>query len=91
MSDAYVDEKSTDGSWLRTFSASVDSKELVWHRDHKTREITICHGTGWSFQMDNQLPLMLIKGDHFSINRMTYHRLIKGKDDLCIRIKENDL
>jgi hypothetical protein len=91
MSDSYVDEQTVDHSWLRTFSANVDSEELVWHRDLKNRDIVVESGTGWEFQRENEIPFSIKKGDTFSINKMTYHRLIKGNTDLCIRIKENDI
>jgi quercetin dioxygenase-like cupin family protein len=75
---------------IREFSSDVDETELVWHRDKKTREVTVLQGEGWKLQMDNRLPLELEKGKLYSIPKMEYHRIIKGKDNLLLQIWEND-
>jgi hypothetical protein len=86
----YRDDQLTDNSWIRFFKADVDDSELVWHRDSATREILVGYGNGWEFQFENQLPFELIEGQKFTIEKMSYHRLIKGNGDLCIRITEID-
>ena len=75
---------------IREFSSDVDETELVWHRDKKTREVTVLQGEGWKLQMDNRLPLELEKGKLYSIPKMEYHRIIKGKGNLVIQIWENN-
>lgn len=72
----------------RTFDENVDSHELVWHRDKKDRIVEIVRGKGWKFQMDNQLPIELKEGMRLEIPKETYHRVIKGKTPLTIKIKE---
>ena len=48
----------------------------------------VISGVGWKFQRDNAFPIQLREGDVFSISAGQYHRLIKGKTDLRIRIHE---
>ena len=74
--------------FVREFSESVDPMELVWHRDREDREVTILEGSGWKLQMDNEQPRELIQGKTYRIPAMEYHRIIKGKDNLLLQIKE---
>ena len=73
---------------IRTFSEDVDELELIWHRDKYDREITILEGEGWELQMDNKLPFELMKGKIYKIPAMEFHRLLKGKGDLVLKIWE---
>ena len=75
---------------IREFSGDVDETELVWHRDKKTRKVTVLQGEGWKIQMDNSLPETLEEGREYHIPKMEYHRLIKGKGNLLLQIKEKD-
>lgn len=77
-----------DNTKIRKFTLEVDSEELVWHRDEKDRYVTILEGKDWEFQLDNELPLELKKGDCIFIPKQTYHRIIKGTTDLLIQIQE---
>jgi quercetin dioxygenase-like cupin family protein len=77
-----------DNIKTRKFTLDVDSEELVWHRDEKDRHVTILEGEGWEFQLDNELPLELKKGDCIFIPNQAYHRIIKGTTDLVIQIQE---
>lgn len=74
---------------IREFSSDVNESELVWHRDKQSRKVTVIQGEGWKIQMDNSLPQELEKGNSYYIPMMEYHRLIKGKGNLLIQIKEN--
>jgi len=71
---------------IRTFKASVDDIELVWHRDREKRTITVLEGNNWQLQLDDELPITMGVGDSFIINEMTYHRIIKGDGDLKVKI-----
>ena len=71
---------------IRTFSKDVDPMELVWHQDAEDREIEVLEGKGWELQMDNELPLELVKGDHIFIRENQIHRVLKGETDLKIKI-----
>jgi quercetin dioxygenase-like cupin family protein len=79
-----------NNSRIREFKTNTPNKELVWHRDEKDRYVTILEGEGWQFQLDNELPLELKKKDVIFIPKHKYHRVIKGKTDLLIKIEEND-
>jgi quercetin dioxygenase-like cupin family protein len=74
----------------RTFDSSVDRQELMWHRDRQTRTVKIVEGTGWRFQMDNQLPQALTAGDVLYIPKETYHRVIAGDSKLVVEIEEHE-
>jgi quercetin dioxygenase-like cupin family protein len=79
-----------NNSRTREFKVNTPNKELVWHRDEKDRYVTILEGEGWQFQLDNKLPLELQKKDVIFIPKQTYHRVLKGKTNLVIKIEEND-
>jgi quercetin dioxygenase-like cupin family protein len=78
-----------DNDSVRTFNSNVDSSELVWHRDREDRTITVLEGNGWSFQYDDSLPFELKQGDQFFIEKMTYHRLLKGTNQLRVLIEKH--
>ena len=73
---------------IRLFDKSVSIDDLVWHRDENCRVIEVVSGSGWSFQRDNELPTSLKEGDVFNIEKESWHRLIKGEDDLVLIISE---
>lgn len=79
-----------NNSRTREFKVNTPNKELVWHRDEKDRYVTILEGEGWQFQLDNKLPLELQKKDVIFIPKQTYHRVLKGKTNLVIKIEENE-
>jgi len=75
---------------VREFSGDVNESELIWHRDKNTRRVTVLQSEGWKIQMDNNLPEDLEQGNNYYIPKMEYHRLIKGKGNLLLQIKENN-
>ena len=77
-----------DDDSVRTFDSSVNSSELVWHRDREDRIVKVLEGKDWYFQFDDQLPFELKYGDQFFIEKMTYHRLIKGSTNLKVLIEK---
>ena len=87
MVNPYLD-KYVDNKIVRYFSEEVDDKELIWHRDKKTRDVEVISGNGWQLQMDNELPEDLKKGKIYRIPKMEYHRVIKGTSQLVLKIKE---
>jgi len=92
MSKPYTEkfevQHGTDRKYIiRTFEDSVDTEELVWHRDTTNRKIHILSGSGWQLQMDDSLPTTLEMGKVYFIPRETYHRVIKGEGNLVIRIE----
>lgn len=77
-----------DNVITRVIPKNVTSAELVWHRDRNDRVVEILQSEGWKFQMDNELPQTLKRGDILEIEKNTYHRVIKGEGDLVIKITE---
>jgi hypothetical protein len=75
-----------DDSGLRTFDVNADKSQYVWHRDDEDRLVEIISGDGWRFQKENELPWLLKTGMKFEIKAHEYHRIIKGVNDLKIRI-----
>lgn len=77
-----------DDGELRTFYSNVDSDDLVWHRDLEDRKVTVLEGEGWQFQFNGSLPIELVEDRTFMIPRDMYHRIIKGKTKLVLRIEK---
>lgn len=89
MIQPYIDEKISDGKWIRTFDPSVsESEEYVWHRDYEDRVFTVIDGEGWQFQFDNELPFFINKRDRIHVPKMAYHRIIPSNSKLRIQIDE---
>jgi quercetin dioxygenase-like cupin family protein len=84
----YTNIEVTDKYIIREFNENIDPIELMWHRDLVSRTVTILEGEGWKFQMDNQLPIKLKKGDIIYIPAYEWHRTIKGNTTLKIKIEE---
>jgi hypothetical protein len=62
---------------------------LIWHRDKNDRVITVLKcGKGWQFQFDNDLPFELKPDMEIEIAKEEFHRVIKGKGNLKVQIKE---
>ncbi len=78
----------TDIGIIRLFSSEVDSEELVWHRDKENRKVEVIEGEGWQFQFNGSLPFELTEGRKFDIPEGMYHRVIKGKTNLVLKIKK---
>jgi hypothetical protein len=81
-------QKIDSGKIVRTFSPDVDSNELKWHQDLKNRKVTILTDGGWSFQMDNELPVKLLSASQIYIPKFVWHRVIKGDSELKVEIEE---
>ena len=73
---------------LRSFSESTDDRDLVWHRDSKDRNITVIKSNGWQLQTDGALPVDLIENLSYFVERDEWHRLLKGRGELVIKIEE---
>lgn len=87
----YTDEHKGEKR-IRTFSTKVESDELVWHRDKGHRQVKVIEGTGWFFQMDEEVPFELKEGTELFIPKMEWHRLFKvGESDLVLEIVEKTI
>jgi hypothetical protein len=73
-----------DNTFIREFAQDTDSGEFMWHRDREDRIIESIDETDWMVQIDNELPKK-IEGEVF-IPMGIYHRLIKGTEDLKIKV-----
>ena len=82
----FQENKLSDNTFIREFKQDTDSGDFMWHRDHENRIIESIGETDWLIQIDNQLPKQ-IKGEVF-IPMGVYHRLIKGTEDLKIKLKK---
>ena len=81
-------QKKVKNKLIREFSSDVDSEELVWHRDRRSRKVKVISGSGWQIQMENCLPEFLIEGESYFIPAKEYHRVIKGDNRLVLEIQE---
>ena len=81
-------QKRKDDLLIREFSKDVDSSELVWHRDRHDRYVKVQHSGGWQLQLENSLPIPLVRGKTYYIPKNSYHRVIKGKENLVVEIRE---
>ncbi len=84
----YTQEKITQNEFKRILSCNIDSDELVWHRDKHNRLVKIIQAGGWKFQSEDELPISLSNGMELYIAKETFHRVIKGSEDLIILITE---
>ena len=80
----FQENKISDNTFIRVFSQDTDSGEYAWHRDREDRIIESIETTDWKIQIDNELP-KVIEGEVF-IPMGVYHRLIKGTNDLKIKL-----
>lgn len=86
MSLPFEEKLESETVFIRTFSQNTVSEEFVWHRDQEDRVIEVISGEGWKYQQENRLPIILIKGIKINVPKLIWHRVIKGKGDLIIRV-----
>jgi len=77
-------EELIDNIYYRTFKENINDDLLVWHRDREDRIIESLDTTDWKIQIDNELPKVII--DRIFIPMGVYHRLIKGTNDLRLKV-----
>ena len=77
-----------DGYIFRTFSSDIEEDKLYWHKDKENRILFVIDGIGWKLQMDDELPISLVKNGIYSVPKETFHRLHKGETSLVLKIKE---
>lgn len=86
MSHPYKETKISNNKFIRVFEQDTDSGEFMWHRDYEDRIIESIETTDWMIQIDNELPKK-IEGEIF-IPKGVFHRLIKGTNNLKIRLEK---
>jgi hypothetical protein len=83
----YKDLEITPECIIREFGQNIDPIELMWHRDNEQRLIEIINpGQNWKFQFEDELPWDLESKMSFVILKHKWHRIIKGKENLLIKI-----
>ena len=85
------DEEVDNKCVIRTFNNSLNENELVWHRDKEDRVIFPLHESDWKIQLDNDVPQELNPDNPIFIESKKFHRLIKGKGDLKVKVYKTDL
>ena len=80
----FKEEIKNSNESIRIFKSDIDEESLMWHRDYENRIIESIGETDWMIQIDNELPKQ-ISGEVF-IPMGIYHRLIKGTNDLKIKL-----
>ena len=83
----FQENKLSDNVFIREFSQITDSGEFMWHRDREDRIIESIETTDWKIQLDNELPKEI--NEKVFIPMGIYHRLIKGTNDLKIKLIKN--
>jgi hypothetical protein len=86
--DLPFDEIKENDIKKRLFKENVNNEELKWHFDEQDRKVKIIKSNGWQIQLDNEIPKQLKEGQIIFIPKGMYHRVIKGKGDLVVEIKE---
>ena len=84
----FLENKVSKSVVIREFLDSVRQKELVWHQDKEDRYVRVIKSNGWMLQLDNELPVVLEEGREYFIPKYTFHRVIKGTQNLIIEIKK---
>ena len=87
MTLPFQETKLSDNEFIRVFSQDTDSGEFVWHRDYEDRIVESIGDTDWLIQIDNELPKEI--NEKVFIPMGVYHRLIKGTNDLKIKLIKN--
>ena len=81
-------EKINNGFYIRTFSSDLNENELKWHFDEEDRIVICENDTDWLFQFDNELPITINKNEPIFIQKNIFHRIIKGTNNLKLKIKK---
>jgi hypothetical protein len=89
IENPYKNEVVSKNTFIRTFSSDVTIESLVWHQDRNDRIVKVLDGENWYIQFDNFMPEKLTIGSEFYIPSYTYHRIIKGSNNLVLQITES--
>jgi hypothetical protein len=80
----YTEKKISTEKFERVFKSNISQEELLWHRDAEGRIISSTIKTNWKIQLEDELP-KIVDGEIF-IEEGKWHRLIKGDEDLILKI-----
>lgn len=76
----------TDSDDIRMFNVGDDQREFVWHRDKEDRIFEVLEGEAWQLQYNGSIPILLEESKTYYVPKMMYHRLIKGYNNLKVKI-----
>lgn len=82
----FLENRISEDESIRTFDKNTNENELKWHIDGEDRIVESIHKTDWMIQLDNNIP-QRFEGK-IKIKEGVYHRLIKGTNDLQLKIKK---
>lgn len=88
MSLPFLEQQVNKNIYLRKFLNETEDEEYIWHRDQEDRIIEVLSSDGWKFQQENELPILLEEGITIYIPKLSWHRVIKGKGDLLIKVNK---
>jgi hypothetical protein len=83
-------EKQTGDYVVRVFDGSLEDEELKWHFDDENRIVEPIECVGWKLQIDESLPSEMKVGEKYFIPVGIYHRTIKGRGDLKVKVYKLD-
>ena len=87
----YTDIETGPDYVIREFTVDIDPIELLWHRDNEDRTVEVVEcGQGWKLQLDDELPQNLEPKTSIFILRHQWHRVIKGKGKLTVKIIKHE-
>lgn len=86
MTKPYEESQISENEFIRIFSPDTPEEELIWHRDREDRVVTPLNSNDWQLQIDDQLPIYLKQLEKYSIPKGVFHRVIKGKTPLTIKL-----
>jgi hypothetical protein len=64
------------------------NEEVTWHRSEESKKIHILSGHGWQLKLGDEMPIELEIGKDYQVMTKGECRLIKGRENLVIRIEE---
>ncbi len=90
MTKPYEESQISENEFIRIFPPDTSEEELVWHRDKEDRIVTPINNNDWQLQMDDQLPIYLKQFEEYVIPKGVFHRVIKGKTPLTIKLTKRE-
>ena len=91
MIKPYEESQTSENEFIRVFPSDTPEEELVWHRDREDRIVTPLNSNDWRLQFDDQLPICLECLKEYFIPKNVFHRVIKGKTSLTIKLTKKEI
>jgi hypothetical protein len=81
----YCDTETPDCT-MRVFVEDVDEGLLSWHKDMRSINFKVIGGRDWKLLIENDEIMYLEIGKHYYVPKGTYHKMVKGKNNLILEI-----